>query len=79
MKLSDALDCLLKDLYYLNVEFLCINIGHVLILQMIMLEGAKATTETVDALRTRATAIKAMQKAMYVVSFILLLCHILHI
>jgi 2-keto-3-deoxy-6-phosphogluconate aldolase len=35
-------------------------------LQMIMLEGAKATTETVDALRTGAAAMKAMQKATYV-------------
>lgn len=33
---------------------------------MIMLEGAKATTETVDALRTGAAAMKAMQKATYV-------------
>jgi charged multivesicular body protein 4 len=31
--------------------------------QMIMLEAAKATTETVDALRTGAAAMKAMQKA----------------
>ncbi|KAL5977859.1 hypothetical protein ACLOJK_036882 [Asimina triloba] len=31
--------------------------------KMIMLEGAKATTETVDALRTGAAAMKAMQKA----------------
>ncbi|KAE8671444.1 Vacuolar protein sorting-associated protein 32-like protein 1 [Hibiscus syriacus] len=31
--------------------------------QMIMLEGVKATTETVDALRTGAAALKAMQKA----------------
>ncbi|XP_044494936.1 vacuolar protein sorting-associated protein 32 homolog 2-like [Mangifera indica] len=31
--------------------------------QMIMLEGAKATTETADALRTGAAAMKAMQKA----------------
>ncbi|XVF88671.1 hypothetical protein PTKIN_Ptkin19aG0069200 [Pterospermum kingtungense] len=30
---------------------------------MIQLEGAKATTETVDALRTGAAAMKAMQKA----------------
>ncbi|CAK8579464.1 unnamed protein product [Lathyrus sativus] len=30
--------------------------------QMIMLEGAKATTETIDALRTGASAMKAMQK-----------------
>lgn len=35
-------------------------------LQMIMLEGAKATTETVDALRTGASTMKAMQKATYV-------------
>lgn len=34
---------------------------------MIMLEGSKATTETVDALRTGAAAMKAMQKATYVV------------
>jgi charged multivesicular body protein 4A/B len=32
-------------------------------MQMIMLEAAKATTETVDALRTGAAAMKAMQKA----------------
>ncbi|OAY67479.1 Vacuolar protein sorting-associated protein 2 [Ananas comosus] len=30
---------------------------------MIMLKGAKTTTETVDALRTGATVMKAMQKA----------------
>ena len=35
-------------------------------LQMILLEGAKATTETVDTLRTGAAAMKAMQKATYV-------------
>lgn len=40
-----------------------IAISYVLMLQMIMLEGAKATTETVDALRTGAAAMKAMQKA----------------
>lgn len=38
-------------------------------LQMIMLEGAKATTETVDALRTGASAMKAMQKATYVSNY----------
>jgi hypothetical protein len=32
-------------------------------IQMIMLEAVKATTETVDALRTGAAAMKAMQKA----------------
>ena len=31
--------------------------------QMILLEGAKATTETVDALRTGAAAMKQMHKA----------------
>ncbi|RZC50054.1 hypothetical protein C5167_018480 [Papaver somniferum] len=31
--------------------------------QMILIEGAKATTDTVDALRTGAAAMKAMQKA----------------
>lgn len=30
---------------------------------MIMLEGTKATTDTVSALRTGAQAMKAMQKA----------------
>ncbi|XP_048619847.1 vacuolar protein sorting-associated protein 32 homolog 1-like [Brassica napus] len=34
--------------------------------QMIMLEGSKATTETLDALRSGASAMKAMQKATYV-------------
>ncbi|KAL0711992.1 hypothetical protein Bca4012_018970 [Brassica carinata] len=33
--------------------------------QMIMIEGAKATTETVDVLRIGASAMKAMQKATY--------------
>lgn len=32
-------------------------------LQMIMLEGAKATTETVDALRSGASAMKTINKA----------------
>lgn len=46
---------------------------------MIMLEGAKATTETVDALRTGAAAMKAMQKATYVSFFILFILSYLHI
>ena len=37
--------------------------------QMIMLEGAKATTETVDALRSGASAMKAIQKATYASCF----------
>lgn len=41
--------------------------------QMIMLEGAKATTETVDALRTGASAMKAMQKATYVFIYLTVL------
>lgn len=45
---------------------------HMLMLQMIMLEGAKATTETVDALRTGAAAMKAMQKATYVAFIVVL-------
>ncbi|PPD86060.1 hypothetical protein GOBAR_DD17015 [Gossypium barbadense] len=40
--------------------------------QMIMLEGAKATTETVDALRTGASAMKAMQKATQCLIFLVL-------
>lgn len=40
---------------------------------MIMLEGAKATTETVDALRTGASAMKAMQKATYVFIYLTVL------
>jgi charged multivesicular body protein 4A/B len=39
---------------------------------MIMLEGAKATTETVDALRTGASAMKAMHKSTYVMLYELL-------
>lgn len=39
--------------------------------KMIMLEGAKATTETVDALRTGAAAMKAMQKATYVSTYLI--------
>ncbi|KAK7245500.1 hypothetical protein RIF29_40346 [Crotalaria pallida] len=35
--------------------------------QMIMLEGAKATTEIVDALRIGAATMKAMQKATYAI------------
>nr|DAD44517.1 TPA_asm: hypothetical protein HUJ06_002747 [Nelumbo nucifera] len=50
-----AIQCLKrKRLYEQQIE----QLG-----QMIMLEGAKATTETVDALRTGASAMKAMQKA----------------
>ena len=42
----------------------CISPNRIsLFIQMIMLEGAKATTETVDALRSGASAMKAMQKA----------------
>ncbi len=43
------------------------KVAGISMLQMILLEGAKATTETVDALRTGAAAMKAMQKATYVV------------
>ena len=42
---------------------LCVNYINPFCMQMIMLEAAKATTETVDALRTGAAAMKAMQKA----------------
>ncbi|XP_033130987.1 vacuolar protein sorting-associated protein 32 homolog 1 [Brassica rapa] len=58
-----AIQCLKrKRLYEQQVEQLgnfqlCIHD------QMIMLEGAKATIETVDALRTGAATMKAMQKA----------------
>lgn len=40
---------------------------------MIMLEGAKATTETVDALRTGASAMKAMQKATLVYNYFIMI------
>ncbi|MBA0752558.1 hypothetical protein Gogos_001384 [Gossypium gossypioides] len=46
--------------------------------QMIMLEGAKATTETVDALRTGASAMKAMQKATQCLIFLVLLKWLLY-
>ncbi len=42
--------------------YVCLR-AHFGVMQMIMLEGAKATTETVDALRSGATAMKAIQKA----------------
>ncbi|CAI0377733.1 unnamed protein product [Linum tenue] len=58
-----ALQCLKrKKLYEQQVEQLG-NFQLRIHDQMIMLEGAKATTETVDALRTGAAAMKAMQKA----------------
>ncbi|XP_057849380.1 vacuolar protein sorting-associated protein 32 homolog 2 isoform X1 [Cryptomeria japonica] len=58
-----AIQCLKrKRLYEVQVEQLG-NFQLRIHDQMIMLEGAKATTETVDALRTSAAAMKAMQKA----------------
>ncbi|KAJ8555518.1 hypothetical protein K7X08_013014 [Anisodus acutangulus] len=58
-----AIQCLKrKRLYELQIEQLG-NFQLRIHDQMIMLEGAKATTETVDALRTGAAAMKAMQKA----------------
>lgn len=58
-----ALQCLKrKKLYEVQVEQLG-NFQLRIHDQMIMLEGAKATTETVDALRTGAAAMKAMQKS----------------
>jgi len=45
---------------------------------MLMLEAAKATTETVDALRTGAAAMKAMQKARLDVAQVWLLPFIQH-
>ncbi|CAM6021033.1 unnamed protein product [Sphagnum balticum] len=58
-----AIQCLKKKkLYETQVEQLG-NFQLRIHDQMIMLEGAKATTETVDALRSGATAMKAIQKA----------------
>ena len=57
---------LLKHLEFF-VYMLCVLIVYPFIIQMIMLEAAKATTETVDALRTGAAAMKAMQKATLVI------------
>ncbi|CAK9152761.1 unnamed protein product [Ilex paraguariensis] len=58
-----AIQCLKrKRLYEQQIE----NLGNFQLRihdQMIMLEGAKATTETVEALRTGSAAMKAMQKA----------------
>lgn len=48
--------------YLLLCNVLCV-LTVLPLIQMIMLEAAKATTETVDALRTGAAAMKAMQKA----------------
>lgn len=58
-----AIQCLKrKKLYEVQVEQLG-NFQLRIHDQMILLEGAKATTETVDALRTGASAMKAMQKS----------------
>ncbi|KAJ7560767.1 hypothetical protein O6H91_04G144900 [Diphasiastrum complanatum] len=58
-----AIACLKrKKLYEVQVEQLG-NFQLRIHDQMIMLEGAKATTETVDALRSGANAMKAIQKA----------------
>lgn len=62
-KKREAIGCLKKKrLYEQQVEQLG-NFQLRIHDQMIMLEGAKATTETIDALRTGAAAMKAMQKA----------------
>ncbi|KAL3010072.1 hypothetical protein AAZX31_07G120000 [Glycine max] len=59
-----AIQCLMrKKLYENHIEQLR-NFQMRIHDQMIMLEGAKATTKMIDALRTGATAMKAMQKAM---------------
>lgn len=59
-----AIQCLKrKKLYETQVEQLG-NFQLRIHDQMIMLEGAKATTDTVDALRTGASAMKNIQKAM---------------
>ncbi|XP_019175818.1 PREDICTED: vacuolar protein sorting-associated protein 32 homolog 2-like isoform X1 [Ipomoea nil] len=61
--LDSAIQCLKrKRLYEQQIEQLG-NFQLRIHDQMIMLEGAKATTETVDALRTGAAAMKSMQKA----------------
>lgn len=58
-----AIQCLKrKKLYEVQVEQLG-NFQLRIHDQMILLEGAKATTETVDALRTGASAMKAMHKS----------------
>ncbi|KAH7286593.1 hypothetical protein KP509_32G014400 [Ceratopteris richardii] len=58
-----AIQCLKrKKLYEVQVEQLG-NFQLRIHDQMILLEGAKATTETVDALRTGAAAMKAMHKS----------------
>ncbi|XP_061347622.1 vacuolar protein sorting-associated protein 32 homolog 2-like [Gastrolobium bilobum] len=59
-----AIQCLKrKRLYEQQIEQL-VNFQMRIHDQIIMVEGAKATTDTVDALRTGAAAMKAMQKAM---------------
>uniref|UniRef100_A0A7I4F1U7 Uncharacterized protein n=1 Tax=Physcomitrium patens TaxID=3218 RepID=A0A7I4F1U7_PHYPA len=74
-----AIQCLKrKKLYEVQVEQLG-NFQLRIHDQMIMLEGAKATTETVDALRSGASAMKAIQKATYDACpfFLTCLCHTL--
>ncbi|KAI3939511.1 hypothetical protein MKW92_034062 [Papaver armeniacum] len=58
LKRKRLLEQQVEQLGNFNCEFM-IRVGF----QMILIEGAKATTDTVDALRTGAAAMKAMQKA----------------
>uniref|UniRef100_I1KJT1 Uncharacterized protein n=1 Tax=Glycine max TaxID=3847 RepID=I1KJT1_SOYBN len=59
-----AIQCLMREKLYENHIEQLRNFQMRIHDQMIMLEGAKATTKMIDALRTGATAMKAMQKAM---------------
>ena len=52
------------DILCVNVMSPFMNLTSTMFWQVILLEGAKATTETVDALRNGAVAMKSMQKAM---------------
>jgi len=63
--------CVVRSIMYVS----CIT--HFFI-EMLMLEAAKATTETADALRTGAAAMKAMQKARLDVAQVWLLPFIQH-
>ena len=63
VRLSVPLDFISPIVGLYDLETPLILFLPLLIWQMIMLEGAKATTETVDALRNGASAMKAMQKA----------------
>ena len=75
-----VLNCRLTASTFLCIvrSIMCVSCITHFFIEMLMLEAAKATTETVDALRTGAAAMKAMQKARLDVAQVWLLPFIQH-